>query len=93
MRADKAKVVDEIWDDAHIESFLSKMPLGATPKDHSRLLYAYRSMRPEDFERFLTRFSSAGGDVNAPNEHGESLLDIIVNHAKSGPFQTLLRGA
>lgn len=93
MRADKAKVVDEVWDDARIESFLNKEPMGVTPGDHSKLLYAYRSMRPEDFDRFLTRFKKAGGDVNAANEHGETLLEIIANHTKSGPFQAILRGA
>ncbi|NKB97803.1 MAG: hypothetical protein GKR90_04795 [Pseudomonadales bacterium] len=93
MRADKAKVVDEVWDDARIESFLNKEPMGETPGDHSKLLYAYRSMRPEDFVRFLTRFKTAGGDIDARNEHGETLLDIIADHAKSGPFQAILSGA
>ena len=90
MRADKAKVVDEVWDDARIESFLAKEPLGSTPADHSKLLYAYRSMRVEDFARFIERFKAAGGDVEATNEHGETLQDIITNHSKSAPFREVL---
>lgn len=91
MRADKAKVVDEVWDDARIESFLHKEPLGNTPVDHSRLLYAYRSMRADDFARFVARFQANGGDLHAKNEHGQTLLDIIQDHAKSGPFQAILK--
>ena len=91
MRADKVKVVDEVWDDARIDSFLTKAPLGDTPVDHSRLLYAYRSMRAEDFGKFVDRFRANGGDLNAQNEYGQTLLEIIQDHKKSGPFQAILK--
>ena len=55
MRADKIKVIDEVWDDARIDSFLDKEPLGDEPADFSKLLNAYRSMRVEDFGIFLRR--------------------------------------
>ena len=45
MRADKAKVINEIWDDARIDSFLNKGPMGDEPAGFSQLLFAYRSMR------------------------------------------------
>ena len=48
MRPDKTKVVDEIWDDERIDSFLSKQPMGDEPAEFSLLLNAYRSMRPAD---------------------------------------------
>lgn len=90
MRADKAKVVDEVWDEERIESFLSKGPMGSTPHDHSKLLHAYRSMRVDDFERFVTKFRSQGGDTAAVDEQGRTLVEVIGTHAKSAPFIEIL---
>lgn len=92
MRADKAKVVDEVWDDARIEDFLAKGTMGNASEDYSRLLHAYRSMRPDDFARFINRFKALGGDVNATDENGRTLFDVIKGHEKSGAFQEILRG-
>ena len=90
MRADKIKVVDEIWDDARIESFLDKLPMGGEPAEFSKLLHAYRSMRVDDFAIFLRRFAERGGDIQATNNAGKTLSDIIRHHRKSGSFLTLL---
>lgn len=90
MRVDKAKVIDEVWDDARIESFLDKQPLGHEPADFSKLLNAYRSMRAEDFGKFLQRYEAQGGDLQAVNNAGQSLSDIIKNHRNSAAFLTLL---
>ena len=91
MRPDKQKVVDEVWDDARIESFLQKGPMGDEPLDFSLLLHAYRSMRVDDFSRFIERFRAAGHDVNATSNSGQTLEEVIANHAKSAPFIALLK--
>ena len=90
MRADKAKVINEIWDDARIDSFLNKEPMGDEPAEFSQLLFAYRSMRVGDFKLFLQRFKDAGGDINATNNDGQRLRDIIASHQKSADFLALL---
>lgn len=90
MRADKAKVINEIWDDARIESFLNKEPMGDEPAEFSQLLFAYRSMRVGDFELFLQRFKDAGGDINTTNKAGQRLRDIVASHQKSADFLALL---
>ena len=90
MRADKTKVINEIWDDARIDSFLHKEPLGGEPAEFSQLLHAYRSMRVSDFEIFLQRFKLNGGDINAANKAGQSLRDIVADHPKSADFLALL---
>ena len=90
MRPDKAKVINEIWDDARIAEFLHKAPLGQETAEHSKLLYAYRSMRPEDFERFVTAYVAQGGDVHAPNTAGQSLAEVISAHKKAAPFLEIL---
>lgn len=94
MRTDKAKVVDEVWDDERIRSFLNKAPLAAgLDPDHSALLHAYRSMRPDDFRAFIGHFQAAGRNLEAKNDAGETLLEVIAGHRKAGPFQAALRDA
>jgi hypothetical protein len=90
MRPDKTKVINEVWDDQRINSFLDKQPLGDEPEDFSRLLHAYRSMRVDDFAIFLQRFKAQGGDVNATNSTGQTLRDIVVGHRQSTDFLALL---
>ena len=90
MRPDKAKVVDEIWDDERIDSFLSKAPMGDEGAEFSALLNAYRSMRVEDFGRFLLKFKANGGSVDAKDKDGRSLSQVIESHTKSEPFRKLL---
>ena len=94
MRPDKAKVVDEVWDDARVESFLHKGTLGAeTNLDYCALLFAYRSMRPDDFARFLALFTAAGRDLDAQSRNGQSLLATISPHRQAAPFIGLLKEA
>ena len=94
MRPDKAKVVDEIWDEQRIRSFLDKAPLAkGMDADFSALLYAYRSMRPEDFAAFIDWFRQAGRNLEAENDQGETLLDIIARHRLAQPFRDTLKAA
>jgi len=94
MRPDKAKVVDEVWDERRIRSFLDKAPLakGLDP-DFSALLHAYRSMRPNDFEAFIHWFRQAGRNLEAENDRGETLLNIIAEHRLARPFRAILQAA
>ncbi len=87
-------MVDEVWDEQRIRSFLDKAPLakGMDP-DFSALLYAYRSMRPSDFEAFINWFRQAGRNLEAKNDFGETLLDVIAAHRLAQPFRTILQAA
>jgi hypothetical protein len=92
MRADKAKVVDEVFDDERIRSFLDKAPLGAEPSaDFSALLYAYRSMRPADFARFVDFFIADNRDLTARSRDNQTLADVIASHRHAVPFLDILR--
>jgi len=87
MRPDKKAIVDEVWDDARIEGFLDKPPMGdGETADFSILLNAYRSMRVEDFARFLPVYKAAGKLVDAPNKHGQSLSKYLAPQRKAVPF-------
>ena len=92
MRPDKAKVIDEVWDDERIESFLNKGPMGDENEEFSVLLHAYRSMRAEDFALFINKFKDKGGRVDAKGKDGRTLSEVIALHAKSKPFQEILAG-
>ncbi len=92
MRPDKQKVVDEVWDDERIESFLHKSLMGDERSvDYSALLNAYRGMRAEDFERFLNLFVAAGRDVNAAANDGKTVLALLDSHRLAEPFRAALR--
>ena len=94
MRPDKKKVVDEVWDDARIRGFLDKPPLGdGVDPDFSALLYAYRSMRPDDFRLFIGYFMQAGRNLHARGEAGETLDELIAPHRHSAPFRRILEDA
>lgn len=92
MRPDKEKVIDEVWDVERIESFLNKAPMGEEKsRDFSALLNAYRSMRPGDFERFVTRFIASERDLNAQSNAGQTLLAIIADHRHGEDFREILQ--
>lgn len=93
MRPDKQKVIDEVWDDARVEGFLQKLPMGDEPAQYSILLNAYRAMRPEDFERFMAMFVAAGHDPAARNRAGETLREHIAGHRHGAPFTKILQAA
>ncbi len=93
MRPDKQKVVDEIWDEARIESFLDKQPMGSEDADFSILLHAYRSMRVEDFNRFLPLYVSSGRSLDVRSCSGETLASTIEPHRHAAPFLKALRDA
>ncbi len=91
VRPDKKKVIDEVWDDERIDDFLSKAPLGpGEDPDYSAVLYAYRSMRVEDFARFIERFKAQGRNVQALGRNGQTVAKTIETHSQAAPFLPLL---
>lgn len=94
MRPDKKIIVDEVWDDARIGEFLDKLPMGdGEDADYSILLNAYRSMRPDDFARFIERFVAAGHDPSARGSDGRTLMETIASHRHGAPFRDILGAA
>ena len=91
MRADKAKITDEVWDAERIRGFLNKQAMGQEPDQFSQLLFAYRSMRAEDFAHFVAVFVEAGGNVKARSKHGLSLQDVISTHTRATAFVKILQ--
>ena len=96
MRKDKQKVLDEVWDDDRVKSFLGKTaPIQSAaqlPGEHDFyvLRHAYQAMRPGDFERFLRFYADQGRNVHAQDGRGRTLAEVIASHANAKPFIELL---
>ena len=93
MKKDKEKVIDEVWTEQRIKSFLEVKSHDAVATDFHALLKAYQSMRVEDFEKFIGFFTNEGRDMNATNPRGENVLSIVSQHRNSGDYARILRGA
>ena len=94
LKVDKPKVVDEVWDEARIRSFLHRdAPADHTASDYYVLLRAYQGMRPGDFAQFIAYFVAEGHDVNAPDARGQSIAAFIARHRHGAEFLTVLEAA
>jgi len=90
-RKDKKKVIGEPMTDDQIRVFLDSMPESGVDADFHALQRAYRSLREEDFERFVRFFSEAGRNVGARDPQGHSLADIVATHAQSATYLDILQ--
>ncbi|MDS1308963.1 PA4642 family protein [Marinobacter xiaoshiensis] len=89
---DKPKVIGEEWSDERVKAYLPGQP-SEEGSDYTALLKAYRAMRAEDFERFVGFFVEAGGNLNATDEAGETLLDLVSQHRKGTDYARALESA
>ncbi len=86
LKKDKEKIIDPVWGEERIREFLDLLPPEGENADHHKLLKAYYSMREEDFADFVRFFVEAGGDLQAQNNNGKTVVDIISTHRYSGPY-------
>jgi hypothetical protein len=93
VKKDKAKVIDEVWTEDRVRSFLDLEPPPGVDGDYHRLRRAYQSMRADDFRLFLRFFTEAGHDLDARGPEGETVLAQIADHRYAGPFVAALRDA
>lgn len=85
------QVTDEVWDDARVKSFLNMQSYGDQTEDFHILLKAYRGMRTGDFKRFLDFFVEAGRNLDALDQSGKSLWEIIADHRQGADFIEIRR--
>lgn len=93
MRKDKEKVLDEVWTEDHVKSFLDVRPHDGTDENFHMLLKAYQSMRASDFELFLGFFTAEKRDVNARGKDARTLLDIVSTHGHGEEYADILKAA
>lgn len=93
MKKDKEKVIDEVWTEDHVRSFLNVRAYDGSNEDFHMLLKAYQNMRASDFELFVKFFIEQGRDLNATGRDGRSVLGIVEEHRHGGEYAGILRAA
>lgn len=86
LKKDKQKVLDEVWTEDRVKSFLDIESVEGVDVDFHALSTAYKSMRLDDFSLFLGFFKDAGRNLNATNPEGQTLLDIMSQHRKAADY-------
>ena len=92
-RKDKKQIIGEPMSDEQIQAFLHGNAEQGLNADHHTLMRAYRSLRSEDFARFVAFFLAAGGDLNATDADGRTALAIIQGHQQGDDYAMALKQA
>ena len=93
MKKDKQKVLDEVWTEDRVRSFLDSKSYDGTDENFHMLLKAYQSMRASDFELFVGFFVEQGRDLNATDKSGRTVVEVVSTHRHGGPYAEILRAA
>ena len=93
MRKDKEKVLDEVWTEDHVKSFLAVRPHDGSDENFYMLLKAYQSMRASDFQLFVAFMTGEGRDLNGTGKDGRSVLEIVGEHRHAGEYASILKAA
>lgn len=93
MRKDKEKVIDEVWTEDHVKSYLGVRSHDGTAEDFHMLMKAYQSMKAEDFELFVGFFREDGRDLNASGKDGRTALEMISTHRHGVEYADILKAA
>ena len=93
MRKDKEKVLDEVWTEDRVRSFLKVRSYDEVEEDFHMLLKAYQSMRAEDFAKFVDFFTAEGRNLNSPDPRGRTVLSIVRQHRRSSEYAAVLEKA
>ena len=93
MKKDKEKVLDEVWTEDRVRSFLDVKSYDGSNEDFHMLHKAYQSMRASDFELFVQFFLQQQRDINASGTDGRDVLAIVNEHRHGTEYAEVLRGA
>ncbi|SPL70982.1 PA4642 family protein [Acinetobacter stercoris] len=77
MAVSQPATFNEEWSDERVFAYLNQLPPEGVNADFHVLYNAFKHMRPNDFERLLTKFKADGRDINAKNPEGQSIADVI----------------
>jgi hypothetical protein len=93
LKKDKQKILGEVFDDDRVKSFLNyQAPAGVSP-DYHLLEKAYRGMNIDNFKTFLTFFKAAGHNLNATNQDGMTLMQVVSEHGHGEEYRAPLEDA
>lgn len=93
MRKDKKQVIGDEIGDEQIKLFLAVEPADDTPADLHKLVKAYRGLRVDDFERFVTFFVEAGFNLHAQDAHGQDFIAQIKDQRNAQDYIDIIQRA
>lgn len=89
-REPKQEEFPEPLSDEHVRSFLRCTPEEGVDADFHVLMRAYRSLRVEEFERFVRFFTEEGRNLQARDPQGRTTADILRGYRRAGPYLEIL---
>ena len=93
MRKDMKQVIAEEISVDSIRLFLGVEPADDTPPSLHKLVKAYRGLRIDDFEKFLTFFKDAGYDLDAKDAQGNDFIALIQDQRLAEPYVEAVKAA
>lgn len=90
-RKDKKQVIGEPMTDEQIRAFLDVQPEAGESADYHALLRAYRSLRVDDFARFLHFFHSSGRNLLATDTKGRPFTDLLAQHRQGAEYLHVMK--
>ena len=73
---------NEEWSDVRVFAYLDQLPPEGVNADFHVLYHAFKHMRPFDYERLLTQFVTNDRDINATNQEGQRIHDVIAQYPR-----------
>lgn len=92
MRKDKKQIIGEEISDESIAVPRRRAGRRHAPSLH-KLIKAYRGLRIDDFERFLTFFREAGYDLDARDAKGNDFVALVADQRQAAPYIEALQAA
>ena len=89
-KKDKKVIEDEQRSDDQLRFFLGVQPPVGVDIDFHVLEIAYRSMKPDEFERFIGFFKADGRNVSAENPAGETLVQVLSQHRLGAAYISVM---
>ncbi len=90
MKKDKVRQENVELDNTALKVFLDQKAYDGTDNDYAILERAYRSLTAELFAEFLQIFKSEGHNLEAKNLEGQTIKDVISEHAASAEYLEIL---
>ena len=91
MRKDKKQIIGEEISDESIA--VPRRRAGRRHPSLHKLIKAYRGLRIDDFERFLTFFREAGYDLDARDAKGNDFVALVADQRQAVPYIEALQAA
>lgn len=82
MAVSQPATFNEEWSDERVFAYLNQLPPNGVDADFHVLYHAFKHMRVTDYERLLNQFIADGRNLNATNQHGQRIHDVIAEYSR-----------